>query len=280
MRFIILLTILLFTLNSCNRADSRFPPERFFDGQDLKIAEAIYDNDRRMLKNYIKETGFDINKLGKQNITFLLYALYVGQMNMVEILLENGADPNLLNPEIDSTNDPTWENSISNDLPLSFVARTYYDFDLADVKLLLKYGAKINDSRVNPALIACMSSGNNKRKLKLIDYLLDKGADINIKGSENRTPIIAAADISLWDIVNYLLDHGADYTAEDNAGWSVAYNVQDEIEMNKGTDERKQKVHALKRRLEGLGVAFPVQKGINIYDKKEVPDSLDTKKIE
>ncbi|MEJ5055491.1 ankyrin repeat domain-containing protein [Sphingobacterium sp. MYb382] len=260
--------------------DSRFPPERFFDGKDLKIAEAIYDNDRRMLKNYIKEPGFDINKLGKQNITFLLYALYAGQMDMVEILLENGADSNLINPEIDSTNDPIWKNTISDELPLSFIARSYSFFDLADVKLLLKYGAKINDSRVNPALIACMVSADDKRKLKLIDYLLDKGADINIKGSENRTPILAAADISLWDIVNYLLDHGADYTAEDNAGWSVAYNVQDEIEMNKGTDERKQKVHALKRRLEGLGVAFPVQKGINIYDKKEVPDSIGAKGFE
>lgn len=255
-------------------SDSRFPPENYFDGQDLQVASAIYNNNKSTLKNYIKEPNFDINKLGKQGISYLLYALMVNQKKMMEILLENGADPNLINPELTDNASKEAPQIIVNELPLSYVARNFFAYDLDYVKLLVKYGANINDTRTEPPLIVCMGSGDNKRKLKLIEYFLDHGANINIQDnnrqySTNSTPIISAADISLWDIVNYLLDRGADYRAVDNAGWSVAYSVQDEISMNKGTADRKEKVHALKRRLEKLGIEFPVPRGINIYKQKQ-----------
>ena len=240
-------------------ADSRYPPEEYFDGHDLSIARAIYANDRSSLKIFVQEPGFDVNKIGKQGISFLLYAIYAEQKKMVEFLLAHGADPNLLNPELMDDASKERPQIVVHELPLSYVARDFYAYDLDYVKMLVKYGADINDNRVSPPLIVCMSSGEESRTLKLISYLLDHGADINIRGTNNRTPLIAAADISLWDIANYLLDRGADYKMVDNAGWSLAYNIQDEIDMNKGTAKRKEKVHALKRRLEKLGVEFPAK---------------------
>ena len=250
-------------------ADSRYPPEEYFDGHDLSIARAIYANDRSTLKIFVQEPGFDVNKIGKQGISFLLYALYTKQKKMVEFLLAHGADPNLLNPELMDDASKERPQIVVNKLPLSYVSRSFFAFDLDYVRMLVKYGADINDNRVSPPLIVCMSSGEESRTLKLISYLLDHGADINIRGTNNRTPLIAAADISLWDIANYLLDRGADYKMVDNAGWSLAYNIQDEIDMNKGTAKRKEKVHALKRRLEKLGVEFPVEKGESTFKKAE-----------
>ena len=250
-------------------ANSKYPPERFFDGHDLSIARAIYGNDRSSLKIFVQEPGFDVNKIGKQGISFLLYAIYAEQKKMVEFLLAHGADPNLLNPELMDDASKERPQIVVNKLPLSYVSRSFFAFDLDYVRMLVKYGADINDNRVSPPLIVCMSSGEESRTLKLISYLLDHGADINIRGTNNRTPLIAAADISLWDIANYLLDRGADYKMVDNAGWSLAYNIQDEIDMNKGTAKRKEKVHALKRRLEKLGVEFPVEKGESTFKKAE-----------
>ena len=179
---------------------------------------------------------------------------------MVEFLLAHGADPNLLNPELMDDASKERPQIVVNKLPLSYIARDFYAYDLDYVRMLVKYGADINDNRVNPPLIVCMSSGEESRTLKLISYLLDHGADINIRDRYyNDSPIIAAARISLWDVVNYFLDRGANYEFINNAGTSVAYYVQEEIAMNKGTAKRKEKVHALKRRLEKLGVEFPAK---------------------
>ena len=241
-------------------ADSRYPPEEYFDGHDLSIARAIYANDRSALKIFVQEPGFDVNKIGKQGISFLLYALYTKQKKMVEFLLAHGADPNLLNPELMDDASKERPQIVVNKLPLSYVSRSFFAFDLDYVRMLVKYGADINDNRVSPPLIACMTSGEESRTLKLISYLLDHGADINIRDRYyNDSPIIAAARISLWDVVNYFLDRGANYEFISNAGTSVAFYVQDEIAMNKGTAKRKEKVHALKRRLEKLGVEFPAK---------------------
>ena len=252
-------------------ADSRYPPEEYFDGHDLSIARAIYANDRSSLKIFVQEPGFDVNKIGKQGISFLLYAIYAEQKKMVEFLLAHGADPNLLNPEVkENLGGKRFPPTISEELPLSYVSRSFFAFDLDYVRMLVKYGADINDNRVSPPLIVCMTSGEESRTLKLISYLLDHGADINIRDRYyNDSPIIAAARISLWDVVNYFLDRGANYEFINNAGTSVAYYVQDEIAMNKGTAKRKEKVHALKRRLEKLGVEFPVEKGESTFKKAE-----------
>ena len=79
MKGIFFLTALILSLNSCNMADSRYPPEEYFDGHDLSIARAIYANDRSALKIFVQEPGFDVNKIGKQGISFLLYAIYAEQ---------------------------------------------------------------------------------------------------------------------------------------------------------------------------------------------------------
>jgi ankyrin repeat protein len=60
------------------------------------VAEAIYNRDTKALKRLLLERKVDINQAGKEGFTYLQYATQFGDDQMMEILLENGADPNLI----------------------------------------------------------------------------------------------------------------------------------------------------------------------------------------
>jgi len=67
-------------------------------------------------------------------------------------------------------------------------------------KFLIDSGAKLNcyGSKLSPLHIAAQS-GN----ITMVQYLIDKGVDINTKGYLNQTPLIACA----WIINDGILDH-------------------------------------------------------------------------
>jgi ankyrin repeat protein len=51
--------------------------------------------------------------------------------------------------------------------------------------------------------------------------LLKHGADINLRSSDGRTPLMWAAFRNNVKMAEFLMDNGADVTAEDNQGWSA-----------------------------------------------------------
>lgn len=66
-------------------------------------------------------------------------------------------------------------------------------------------------------LLHIIAQGGNK---KLAEILISKGLDIDEKGSSGRTPLFDAASSKQEEMMNYLLDAGADVTAVD-AGRTV-----------------------------------------------------------
>jgi ankyrin repeat protein len=55
----------------------------------------------------------------------------------------------------------------------------------------------------------------------IASLLLRHGADINLRSSDGRTPLIWAAFRNNHDIVAFLLDNGAQLDLEDNMGWNA-----------------------------------------------------------
>ncbi len=55
----------------------------------------------------------------------------------------------------------------------------------------------------------------------IASLLLKHGADINMRSSDGRTPLMWAAFRNNKKMCEYLLDQGADITLEDNQGWNA-----------------------------------------------------------
>lgn len=56
---------------------------------------------------------------------------------------------------------------------------------------------------------------------KLCSLLLKYGADINLRSSDGRTPLMWGAFRNNPKMCEFLLDNGADLTLEDNQGWNA-----------------------------------------------------------
>jgi ankyrin repeat protein len=94
----------------------------------------------------------------------------------------------------------------------------------------------------------------------MVDFLLDNGADVNIQSSVTKdNALLSASNINDYDMVNHLLDRGANPMLRDVDGDCLAYSVQFDINKGRGTDKLKKTLQDLKKRLEGMGVVFPVE---------------------
>lgn len=188
------------TLFSCQDTRSRktqnkeqYPPQKLFEGTQLQAAQKIFDEDNSGLESVLKDNPQIINQLSDtKGYTLLMYASIVENLPAMEILLKNGADPNLVVP------------NEGFGLPLSHaVALNNYEM----AKLLFKYKANPNPELGNSPLCSAMFLGNQQTERKMIDFLLEHGADINHTSylGEN---IMEAAARNDFETAEYFLEKG------------------------------------------------------------------------
>ncbi|WP_228444996.1 ankyrin repeat domain-containing protein [Chryseobacterium indoltheticum] len=202
MKKIIFLIFFTMTLFSCQDTRSRktqnkeqYPPQKLFEGKQLEAAQKIFDEDNSGLESVLKDDPQIINQLSdNKGYTLLMYASVVENLPAMEILLKNGADPNIVVP------------NEGLGLPLSHaVALNNYEM----VKLLFKYKANPNPELGNSPLCNAMSLGNEQTEKKMIDFLLDNGADINHTSYLGHNIMEEAArNLSQFRIALYLLEKG------------------------------------------------------------------------
>ena len=213
----------------------------YFSKEEYPIIEAIHNKDKEKLCT-LMQRGWNINSTGKGGMTYLEYAVFTDNYKMTEFLLENGADPNLI-----SLVDPNDRYGPEGMLPLSSACHSKHSIKF--VKLLIKYGANVNDDRA-PLPIFAAALNNDKRK---IEYLLEHGADINKLQDGFRTVITAEATAGKWPMVLWLWDKGADPMKTGENETNVAVWIQDAIDGTGLTDDAER----VKARLESIGVKFP-----------------------
>ncbi|KAL3074640.1 hypothetical protein niasHT_033667 [Heterodera trifolii] len=138
-----------------------------------------------------------------------LWSAFFGRhFDIVDLLLEKGADPN--EPMVGTVN-----NRRTNMTPLfTAVSRSR----LPVCRLLVARGANIDlgtDSAITPLMIAC-----NKSEMEIVTFLVENGANLNLQNGDGETALMTACCRKNVDIVRFLLSHGANVEQLDYSGQS------------------------------------------------------------
>lgn len=164
------------------------------------------------------EKGADGNACNKWRETPLLIAANNGYKAAVESLLKHGADPSLCS-------EAGWS-------ALTFAAHKGYG-DI--VELLLDDGAPVNcrvtEDSSTPLHKAC--AGSKPGHLEAVKLLLESNADVHALNKWRETPLLTAANHGQAGAVENLLRAGADPCKCTDTGWSplsiAAYKGHDEV---------------------------------------------------
>lgn len=181
-------------------------PRLFNPKQYPFLVYATAFNDKETFMTLLNHADIDVNQQGHQNATALLAAAQQGDEDIVDLLLNAGADPLICNEDGTSP----FLLAVSN-RRLSVANKLY----LASPELLNKANVK----NIYPLQIALKR--NDKT---MIEFLLNKGVDPNLLFNEQQTCLDYAVDEGLVEIVRLFLSKGANYlpsTAEKSEPKSV-----------------------------------------------------------
>ncbi len=144
------------------------------------------------------EAGTDVNTSDSRSLTALHMASYKGHQQLVKYLIDQGADVNAADAK-----------------SLTALHMAAYNGHSDTVKLLIRSGATVDcrDSEGKTPLIHA-STGPFAAT---VTTLVDAGADVNAKdATESFTPLMMAAGLGQPEVVQLLLENGADKTIEDD----------------------------------------------------------------
>lgn len=199
--------------------------EKFFaDTKVIELCRAIEANDLEGIQRAI-DNGADVNTLGKDNITPLLWAVPENHPERMKILLEAGANPNIC---IKSNLGIPWM-FVGGDSVTHMAARSAFDY----FDLVFDHGGDPkfpSGTNQNPPIFSVIEAGlSAKEKKRRIEKLVKLGADINQPGSDysgGTPPILAAVSFGgQYDLAMFLLELGAVPTAYDRHGSSTLAHI-------------------------------------------------------
>lgn len=212
------------------------------------------------------DNGFNVNKCDKRNQNAITKVMIKSTRNnnskMIKMLCDAGCDIN--NKDTDGRT--PLHVALTNDL---YGDRNYEYFVRNNIRILLKFGAKIHgspDTSGQTIVMAtvCQGSGDilqlilenggkefiNDKELdtgktcliiaitlrftKCIEVLLENGADPNMTCNKKRSPIMYACKEETHDAVSLLLENGADPSLKDVGGFTALdyarSNCDDQLE--------------------------------------------------
>lgn len=187
-----------------------------------ELVEAIEDGDLNEVKALIKK-GADVNSEliwnEESGETPLMVASTYGLIDIVRVLLENGADVDTITWYGDSTalnyaaaNGHTGVVSllIEHGATDPSLVDAVKSGDIEKVHTLIKNGADINSKVYNATALLWASSEGH---LEILNLLIKEGADIDTGDRVNQTPLMLAAENGHIDIVKLLIKNDADVNA-------------------------------------------------------------------
>lgn len=192
------------------RALSRMKAKDYFaEPVQVRLAEAVARGKLDQIRELIQQ-GADVNAKGRDGMRPLFWAMGKNSLKGFEILLQNGANPNV-----------TAEGLIKGERPPSVMELAAIAENPDYLRLALKHGGNPNYplGYGNRTIIDEAIMNNRLENLRI---LTEAGADINHQDSFGSPPIMAAARIRNYDMVYFLLGKGADPTIIDSAGSDLA----------------------------------------------------------
>lgn len=168
-----------------------------------RLIDAVYESDAKTVRKELRKGVFNVNLADSSGDTLLCTAAMRGSLEIVQFLLDAGADVNLKD-----SHDGT---------PLHHASGRGHG---ATVRLLLEKGALVDvfDQENNAPLHTAIRNGCTG----VVAALLEHGADPNVQGEEGLVLQLACSALSA-DIVHLLLEKGADPRREDGCGCTALH---------------------------------------------------------
>ena len=198
---------------------------------------AAAKNHSSCLKELLNYDTCNVNIIDKQGRSPLHYACYYGNIKCVNLLIDHNVDINLHDKNGNSAlfyasfhgHLPCISSLIKNNakiLDINSDGRTAlhgasWCGSLRACEILLESNSSLLDKPCNngrtPLHRACV-----KNHLKIIEFLLDKNAEINYPDSNGATPLMLACYHQKIDVVKFLMEHNACSDIKDELDRSVA----------------------------------------------------------
>lgn len=149
--------------------------------------------------------GAKINDQDKEGKSALDWAAFYGNVDAINLLLDNGANPNVVYGDRVSA-------------PVAWAVMEEHSGTLESIKALLARGANVDTPCVGvPALHTTALYG----KLAFVKVLLDAGANPNSRDKSQYTALVCAATRKHLEVVKMLLERGSDVNAVNDIGESA-----------------------------------------------------------
>lgn len=179
-------------------------------------------DEKQKLADLLIRKGLDVNQKDKHDTTSLLLAAKQEYKELLQLLLENGADPNIKNDSQEipllvthdeetvkllvehgvDVNTQFEEENIPSDLYVAFTAG-----DPGLLEFLIERGLDINTQGFGGyVLFYAIDSG----EIEKVKYLVERGADVNVRDNKGETPLLKGVLYGDRELVQYLIDRGAD----------------------------------------------------------------------
>ena len=158
------------------------------------------------------EDGVNVNTLNENNETCLMRIAGTNHVEVTQLLLDAGADPNYCPEGIPPLVDVAWKGGERQ-------VKMLLDAG-ADVDIRIKKNPKSKEQRCNPKFYSrtalMMSAGekpySNEEKMSyvsIVKTLIEAGANVNLKDREENTALSLAKKVGNTEIIQLLIQAGA-----------------------------------------------------------------------
>lgn len=176
--------------------------QTFTDPKVIELTEAaVADNADKVTQ--LAKSGANVNAIGKNGTTPLMWALYARKHKGTEALLRAGANPNLVMPI---------KNSHGEDIPHTAMYYVSQGEDAELLRLVLQYGGNPNDATDGKVRNRPLSLAATEGRIDNMKLLISAGADVNAHDEFDDS----AAENAIGARANYegvvlLLEHGYNF---------------------------------------------------------------------
>jgi len=198
MKQLLLTTIAAVVLVGCGESQQSAEPPAA-KAPDISIYDAANDGNIEAVKQHIA-AGTDVNVKDKVGGTPLHRAAYWGHKEIVELLIDNGADVNAERHE--TVRVPADKITPIHEAAYAASEATYKTY-LEIMSILIAAGADVNAKvPFNTPLEAVI------RLPEIVELLIANGVDVNTRDSRNRTPLDRAIAFKQPETADLLRKHG------------------------------------------------------------------------
>lgn len=170
------------------------------------LIEAVLKNDEEAAAKLV-QAGADVNGTDADHTSALRIAVVMGRTEMVQYLLDHGAKPDV--PDEEAT---------TALMDACAMGRSKIATALVAAGANPNAVSSDGSTALFNAVAHIVLRPNWQSRREMIEFLLDKKAQVNIADWQGVTPLIAAARTADAELVNMLLAAGADIEATDQVG--------------------------------------------------------------